>query len=309
MRAIASFGVLLLACAAAPQAPSSNDLVVAAVTPPASAAPLVAPPTGTPHNVLPPAPPAVSAPIAMRMRDALLASASAQGAGGMDLQLFQDGFDRERADDLAGARKAYYELITQVPTSPLVPYAYLAFGDLFFAEAERGSPDKFPLAKQAYEKVVASPPPVNRAYAYAVERLGACDLRNGDHARALSNSKKALDATRAYPSLPLSSEIAESARRNLVEAYVAAGQPDRAQAFFRAADPQMASALVVSLGERYAAKGASRDLLALYANALAAGKDETLCAGARAAVQSLARLQGNADVAALEAKRSAACGP
>jgi tetratricopeptide (TPR) repeat protein len=307
MRVLALLSLSLSVCAPQRDIPPPNELVVVPVS--GSATPIVAPSPRASGNVLPPAPPAVVAPIAMRMRDALLASASAQGAGGLDLQLFQDGFDRERADDLAGARKAYYELITQVPTSPLVPYAYLAFGDLFFAEAERGSPDKFPLAKQAYEKVIYNPPPGNRAYAYAVERLGACDLRSGDHARALSNSKKALDATRAYPSLPLSSEVAESARKNLVEAYVAAGQPDRAPAFFRAADPQMASAMVVELGDRYAQKGASRDVLALYANALAAGRDATICAGARAAVQSLAKPQGNADVVALEAKRSAACGP
>ncbi len=299
----------LSVCAASRDVPPANDLVVVPVV--ASAMPIVAPSPRASGNVLPPAPPAVVAPIGIRMREALLASASSQGAGGLDLQLFQDGFDRERADDLPGARKAYYDLITQAPSSPLVPYAYLAFGDLFFAEAERGAPDKYPLAKQAYEKVVASPPPNNRAYAYAFERVGACDLRAGDHARALSNSKRALDTARAYPSLPFSTEVADSARRNLVEAYAVAGQADRAAVFLRAADPQMASAMIVSLGEKYVEKGASREALALYGNALTS-KDETLCAGARAAAQALGRLPPNTDprdVAALEAKRAAACGP
>lgn len=308
MRVIASLALLLVGCAPSPQAPSSNDLVVAAVAPTVSAQPIASSPV-TRHNVLPPAPPTLTAPIAMRMRDALLASAPAQAVGALDLQLYQDAVERERAGDLAGARKAYYDLVTQVPTSPLVPYAYLAFGDLFMAEAERGAADHYPLAIAAYEKVLAAPPPGNRAYAYAAERLAACYLHAGDHPHALASSKRALDATRVYPSQSLANEVADLARATLVEAFAIVGQPDRAPTFFLAADPSMASALIVSLGGRYAAKGASRDLLLLYANALASANDETLCAGARAAVQSLARLQGHAYAAALEAKRSAVCGP
>jgi tetratricopeptide (TPR) repeat protein len=299
---------LLLACAGTPPGSPGNDLVVGAVSPPSSAQPIA--PSATMPRDAPPMPTTSDArPIAARMRDELLASAASQAAGGQDLQLYQDAIDRERADDLQGARKAYYELITQTPSSALVPYAYLAFGDLFFGEAEHGSPDKLALAKQAYEKVIASPPPGNRAYAYAWQRLGACDLQMGDHARALSDSKKAMDATRAYPTLPLANDVAELARRNVIEAYAVAGQADRAPTFFRAVDSASASAMVVELGERYVKRGASRDVLALYANALASGHDEVLCRGARAAGQ---LLQGSADprdVAALESTRSAACGP
>lgn len=296
---------LLIACAGAPPAPT-NDLVVVPVTSP-SAQPVapVAPRATTATNVPPPARDARR--LAVRMREELLAVGRSQGAVGVDL--LQEAFDREQANDLQGARKAYYELITQHPSSPLVPYAYLAFGDLFFADAEHDSPDKYAMARQAYEKVGAFPPPINLAYAYALAQSASCDMATGDHARALASAKKAIEASRAYPSLPLGDEVAASARKTMLDAYAAAGQPDRAYAFFRGVDPRTAGEMVVGLAERYVRRGASRDVLALYANALASGRDATMCDGAATAAKALAAMPGvdARDVAALEAKQKSAC--
>jgi hypothetical protein len=53
----------------------------------------------------------------------------------------------------------------------------LAFADLFFDEAEHDDPTKLPLAQQAYQKVLAYPPPANLAYAFAWYRLGVIASR------------------------------------------------------------------------------------------------------------------------------------
>ncbi len=47
----------------------------------------------------------------------------------------------------------HYDLIVKRPTSRFVPYAYFAFGELFFREAQ-GDPSKWTIALEAYRKVL-----------------------------------------------------------------------------------------------------------------------------------------------------------
>ena len=48
------------------------------------------------------------------------------------------------------ARKVYLDLIQKAPASQYVPSAYLAFGELFFQEAQADRPAKWALAEQSY---------------------------------------------------------------------------------------------------------------------------------------------------------------
>jgi tetratricopeptide (TPR) repeat protein len=219
---------------------------------------------------------------------------------------YQDAIDYERRGDLTNARRGYYELITKTPSSPLVPYAYLAFGELFFAESD-GDPSKLPLAQQAYEKVIQYPPPANRAYAYAWERHALVMMRQTDFARALSDAKKVIDATRNY-SAPLADDVAASAKKTMIEAYARAGSPDRAYAFFRAVDAPSAPKMIVELGQEYLKRQLPKDLVAMYDDALA-NKDPEICRGALAAADALDATSGNALFASsLRKKHSATCG-
>jgi len=298
------FFFALVACGGAQAPAQTGDLVIGPVVASAST-PLVAPsPSSAPTSQPPRAP---AEPIAARVRDELLAGAPQQASGG-DLAKYQDAIDYERRGDLANARKAYYELITQSPSSPLVPYAYLAFGELFFAEGEN-DPSKLPLAVQAYEKATQFPPPANRAYAYAFERRAACMVKTGDHARALADAKKAIDALKQYPTLPLADDVAASARKSLIDAYVAAGQPDRAYAFLRAVDAQSAPAMIVLLGQEYLKRHLFNELLAMYDAALGS-KDPEICRGASGAADVVENAPGGSRLIAtsLRKKHGAECG-
>lgn len=86
----------------------------------------------------------------------------------------------ELAGDLTNARRSYYELIKNSPSSKYVPYAYFAFGEMFFHEA-KGDPSKWDLAKQAYTEVMKFPSPIASD---AACRLGLVFDAQGDPKRA-----------------------------------------------------------------------------------------------------------------------------
>jgi tetratricopeptide (TPR) repeat protein len=126
-------------------------------------------------------------------------------------------YERERGGDLAGARKAYLDLIVQSPSSKLVPLAYLAFGEMFFAEAAADS-SRWELAKQAYVKVLATPPPANGAYAYAWYQLASVLMNQSDRDGAIRALDKAIEVATAFPQLPGSAALlaeAQTQRRAL----------------------------------------------------------------------------------------------
>src|SRR5262249_44276589 len=89
----------------------------------------------------------------------------APSSGCIDETLYDLAYEYEQGGDLAEARKAYLDLIQASPGSKYVPSAYLAFGELFFQEAQ-GDPSKWALAEQSYKEVVRYPAPDNKVLAY-----------------------------------------------------------------------------------------------------------------------------------------------
>ena len=98
----------------------------------------------------------------------------------VDEAFYYLGLEQELAGDLMNARKSYYELIKRSPSSKYVPYAYFAFGEMFFHEA-KGDPSKWDLAKQAYTEVMKFPSPIASD---AACRMGLVFDAQGDPKRA-----------------------------------------------------------------------------------------------------------------------------
>ena len=120
-------------------------------------------------------------------------------------------YEYEQAGDTANARRVYLDLITKTPNSKYISNAYLAFGELFFNEA-MGDPTKWDPAKQAYNKVIAKPPPENKVYGYAWYKLAYVFWNQGDLPHALDAFKKTIDFGTQFPQLPNATKLAESAR-------------------------------------------------------------------------------------------------
>lgn len=76
----------------------------------------------------------------------------------MDEVRYYLGIEYEVSGDLTKARKAYFDLISQNPTSSFVPFAYFAFGELFLREA-KADPTKLSLAEQAYAQTLKTAKP------------------------------------------------------------------------------------------------------------------------------------------------------
>ncbi len=75
------------------------------------------------------------------------------GAPNLEEALYYLGLEYELAGDAMKARKAYYELIKRAPSSPWIPYAYFAFGEMF-ARDGKTDPTKLALASQAFSEAV-----------------------------------------------------------------------------------------------------------------------------------------------------------
>lgn len=91
------------------------------------------------------------------------------------------GYAYELERDLMNARKTYYALIQRNPTSKYIPYAYYAFGEVFFEEA-KSDPTKWQLATQAFLETLKFS--TSNIQPWALLRIGQTYDAAGDHARA-----------------------------------------------------------------------------------------------------------------------------
>ncbi len=152
--------------------------------------------------------------------------------GCTDEVLYYLAYEHEQARDLAKARDAYLELIGHWPASTYLPNAFLAFGELYFSEAQ-GKPSRWALALQAYQKVLEHKPPTNKLWGYAQYKLGYVHWNQGRHAKALDAFKKVIDFGTRYPQLPNTKGLTEAARRDIVPVYALVGNPKLAYNFFK----------------------------------------------------------------------------
>src|SRR6478736_6784126 len=138
----------------------------------------------------------------------------------------------EQSQNYDKAREVYLELIDKAPKSPYIPNAYLAFGELFFQEAQ-GDPSKWDLAAAAYKEVIKYPPPNNKVYGYARYKLGYVFWNKGDYANALNEFKKVIEYGDQFSDLPNAKQLAKAARRDLIPVYAVSGAPEKAYNFLK----------------------------------------------------------------------------
>ena len=182
-------------------------------------------------------------------------------------------YEYEQASDTVNARRVYLDLITKTPNSKYIANAYLAFGELFYNEA-LGDPSKWEPAKQAYQKVIAKPPPENKVYGYAWYKLAYVFWNQGDLPHALDAFKKTIDYGTTYSQLPNAPKIAENARKDVIPVYALAGSPTDSYNFFKNLSGDQAGSndktfrMMDELGQNYLDTGHYPEAIALYKDLL-----------------------------------------
>jgi tetratricopeptide (TPR) repeat protein len=204
-------------------------------------------------------------------------------AGGcIDEVMHHLAFELEQDGKVDAARKVYLELIQKHPQSRYLPQAYLAFGELFFAEAQ-GDPAKWPLAEQAYREVLRYPAPQNTMLGYAHYKLAYVYWNQGDHARALSELKRTIDYAAQYPTAPNAAGLAGSARRDVIPVYALTGDPKKAHDFFRplsgedGGGSEKTFVMMDQLGVAYLDTGHYQHAIALYQELVSRDRGPRVC--------------------------------
>lgn len=200
----------------------------------------------------------------------------------LDEVLYYLAYEYEQANDYTNARKVYYELIQNVPQSKYIPNAYLAFGELFFNEAQT-DPSKWDLAAASYREVVKYPAPDNKVFGYAHYKLAYVHWNKGELTQALDEFKKTIDYGTQFASLPNAAPLAVSARRDIIPVYAVAGKPEGAFNFFRAisGDAKGETAktyeMMDLLGQNYLDTGHYREAIVLYNDLMNRDRGDRLC--------------------------------
>lgn len=200
----------------------------------------------------------------------------------LDEVLYYLAYEYEQAGDAKNARAVYYELIQKSPTSKYVPNAYLAFGDLFFNEAQ-GDPSKWDLAAQAYAEVVKYPPPGNRAFGYAWYKMAYVFWNKGELEKSLNAFKKTIEYGAGNPSLPGAAKVADSARRDLIPVYALKGDPEKAYVFLHGISGDAAGSnektfrMMDDLGNDYIDTGHYTEGILVYRDLISRDKGGRVC--------------------------------
>lgn len=230
------------------------------------------------------------------------ASDPSKSTGCTDEVLYYLAYEYEQASKLDDARKVYLELIQSWPQSKFIPNAYLAFGELFFNEAQ-GDPSKWALAEQSYSEVIKYPPPENKVFGYAHYKLGYVYWNKGDFARSMTEFKKTIDYGTQYSQLPNAEQLAVSARRDIIPIYALAGDPRRAHDFLKPLSgdtgigTEKTFKMMDDLGQNYLDTGHYVEGIALYQDLMQRDRGPKHCIYmGHVAEATLAMKSGNKDL-------------
>ncbi len=200
----------------------------------------------------------------------------------LDEVLYYLAYEYEQAKNYQKAREVYFELIEKSPKSPYIPNAYLAFGELFFQEAQ-GDPSKWDLAAAAYKEVIKYEPPKNKAFGYARYKLGYVYWNKGEYAEALNEFKAVIEFGEKFTDLPNAKQLAKSARRDCIPVYAVSGNPNKAYSFFRPISGDKGGTdektidMLNELGFAYLDTGHYAEGIALYRDLMARDKGDRYC--------------------------------
>ena len=205
----------------------------------------------------------------------------AQSTGCTDEVLYYLAYEYEQANQLDKARKVYFELIQNWAQSKFIPNAYLAFGELFFNEAQ-GDPSKWSFAEQSYKEVIKYPPPENKVWGYAHYKLGYVSWNKGDFPGAMSEFKKTIEYGTQYAQIPNAAQLAISARRDIIPVYALAGDPKKAFEFLKpisgeASNPEKTYKMMDDLGQNYLDTGHYKEAIDLYTDLMNRDRGPRYC--------------------------------
>jgi TolA-binding protein len=205
-----------------------------------------------------------------------------KSSGCTDEVLYYLAYEHEQASQTEQARKVYLELIQSWPQSKYIPNAYLAFGELFFNEAQ-GDPTRWSFAEQSYNEVIKYPAPENKVWAYAHYKLGYVAWNKGEIPRALAAFKKTIEHGMQYPKLPNAAQLASSARRDIIPVFALSGDPKRAHDFFRplsgdsGGSSEKTFQMLDDLGQSYLDTGHYKEAIDLYEDLMSRDRGPKLC--------------------------------
>ena len=200
----------------------------------------------------------------------------------LDEVLYYLAYEYEQANDLKNARSVYYDLIKKRPDSKYIPNAYLAFGELFFNEAQ-GDPSKWDLAAQAYTEVIKYPPPNNKVFGYAWYKLAYVHWNKGELEKSLNAFKKTIEFGVAHSQLPGAGKLADSARRDVIPVYALKGDPAQAYNFLHnisgdtAGSNEKTFKMMDDLGNNYLDTGHYPEAIILYRDLITRDKGGRQC--------------------------------
>jgi tetratricopeptide (TPR) repeat protein len=224
----------------------------------------------------------------------------------LDEVLYYLAYEYEQAGDLKNARTVYYDLIQRAPQSKYVPNAYLAFGELFFNEAQ-GDPSKWDLAAQAYTEVVKYPPPANKAFGYAWYKMAYVFWNKGELDKSLNAFKKTIEYGVSNPTLPGASKLADSARRDVIPVYALKGDPDKAYAFLHGISGDPAGVndktfrMLDELGTNYIDTGHYPEGIVVYRDLISRDRSGRVC-GYQAHITDATMAMKSSDKVAIKAE-------
>jgi tetratricopeptide (TPR) repeat protein len=188
-----------------------------------------------------------------------------KASGCVDDVLYDLAFEYEEDKQPDKARAVYLDLIKTAPSSPHIPQAYLAFGELYFQEAQ-GDPSKWTLAEQAYREVLKYPAPQNKTLGYAQYKLAYIAWNKGDYAQALTGMKRTIEVAMSDSTVPGAAGLLASARRDLIPIYAVSGEARKAAALLSplvGGDSKLPQALA-DLGLAYLDTGHYQDAIELF---------------------------------------------
>jgi hypothetical protein len=265
---------------AAPSSPGEPAVVV-------SVAPIshsVAPVSGlAPATSLPPVKARLEACVP-ELRDARVLDTGRSDAA---RELYQAALAAERAGDLDTARKSYYKIVQDWPSSKYMPLAFLGFGEMFAQEADSDESKREP-ARQSYLETMKYPPPDNVVYAYCAYRLAVTESKMAPEyaQRALVDYKRAWMGALSYPAASCAAAIQKAAGQGMADIYTVVGRAARASDFFRGmGEQEQGGELLAELVERYLQKGQTDEAVLVARDALQRQSMPALCEVARAALR------------------------
>ncbi|MCC6647029.1 MAG: hypothetical protein IT374_15830 [Polyangiaceae bacterium] len=200
-----------------------------------------------------------------------------------DEVLYYLAYEYEQGQMLDDARKVYFRIISDTPQSKYIPNAYLAFGELYFTEAQ-GDPSKWELARQSYAKVLEYDQATNKVWGYAQYKLAYVywNMAEKDKlALALEGFKKVIEYSKKFAANAGIPALGNSARKDIVPVYALIGKPEGAYGFFKPLSEDGSDAktydMMDQLGLNYIDTGHYAEAVGLYEDLLKRDKGEKTC--------------------------------